>query len=188
MLLLTQKNREVCLILLPKHFKNSPSDNQTRRSSTLRHPSPPPWLFCRYLEPSLLELSLPFELERAIQSYTVHNTLPHIDPVSPTIDAPRMNDPRRQLLRDGKATDSQLESQERSGYGTVDAPSQEENGPPFDKPQIPPGQPQTSEDPAIAEARRSVKRALPILAIGVCFTSLYNFLRSHQLMSISRSY
>ena len=98
-----------------------------------------------------------------------------------------MDDPTRQLLRDSKPTDGQLESQDRKDYGTLDAPSQEENGPTLKDPSSPAGQPQSPEDPAITEARRSVKRALPILTIGVCFIPL-QLLQSHRLMSISRSY
>ena len=96
-----------------------------------------------------------------------------------------MDDPRRHLLQHGDPTDSQLESQDSKDYGTVNVSSQEENGPIFDKPTR---QWQGPEDPAIAKARRSVKRAMPILAIGVTFTSLYNYLRCRRLMSISRSY
>lgn len=99
-----------------------------------------------------------------------------------------MDDPRQQLLRNSKTTDSQLESQSRKDYGAVDAPSQEGNGPTVDKAPVPAGQSQDPEDPAIVKGRRSVKRAVPILAIGVSFTSLYDSLRWHRLMSISRSY
>ena len=87
-----------------------------------------------------------------------------------------MDNPRQQLLRDSKTTDSQLESQHRNDYGAVDAPSQERNGPTVDKPPDPAGQPQGPEDPAIVKGRRSVKRAMPILAIGVSVTSLYKSL------------
>lgn len=99
-----------------------------------------------------------------------------------------MDDPTRQLLPESKPTDSQLESQDQKDYGTVNAPSQEENGATFREPPLPAGHLQAPEEPAITEGRRSVKRAFPILAIGGCVVSLCNVLQSHRLMSISRSF
>ena len=129
-------------------------------------------------------MSIP-ELEEAFTRFSLHNILAYVEPVRSTRGAPRMDDPRQRLLADGKPTDGQLESQQPVGYGTVDAPSRNENGSSSVKTPSHTGHSQASEDPAIEEARRSVKRALPILAIGVRSTSLHSVLPSHQFFAIS---
>lgn len=129
-------------------------------------------------------MSIP-ELEEALQRYSVNSFLSHIDPVRVTRVSPRMDSLRQPLLPDRKPTESQLESQDQNDYGTVDAPRSEGKGLPSDASPSPAEHSKLLGDPAFGEARRSVKKALPILAIGVCLLLLHNSMRSHNLISIS---
>ncbi|CAD6592283.1 MAG: hypothetical protein ASARMPREDX12_005961 [Alectoria sarmentosa] len=116
-------------------------------------------------------MSIP-ELEEALQRYSVNSFLSHIDPVRVTRVSPRMDSPRQPLLPDRKPTESQLESQDQNDYGTVDAPRSKGKGLPSDAPPSPAEHTNLLEDPTAAMARRSVKKALPILAIGVLLAAI----------------